>query len=77
LVAHLFTQKVLNFCEKNSHMVNHSNFLYVTFYPPHENLVLEIKLLPGVVRVFTLVWFPFRPLVHLPNVDGVDNVGFR
>jgi hypothetical protein len=41
LVAHKFKQKVLNFCE-NSHLVNHSNFWYVTFYPPHENLVLEI-----------------------------------
>jgi hypothetical protein len=29
LVAHKFKQKVLNFCE-NSHMVNHSNFWYVT-----------------------------------------------
>jgi hypothetical protein len=54
LVVHKFKQKVLNFCE-NVHMVNHSNFWYVTFYPPppHENLVLKIKLIPGVVRVFT------------------------
>jgi hypothetical protein len=59
LVAHIFKQKVLNFCE-NSYMEKQSNFRYVTFYPPHENLVLEIKLIPGVVRVFTSVCPLFR-----------------
>jgi hypothetical protein len=58
LVAHKFKQRVLNFCE-NSHMVSHSNFWYVTFYPPHANLILEIRLIPGVVRVFTSVCLPF------------------
>jgi hypothetical protein len=58
LVARKFKQKVLNFCE-NSHMVNHSNFWDVTFYPPHENLVLEITLIPGVVRVFTSICLLF------------------
>jgi hypothetical protein len=40
-------------------MGKQSNFWYVTFYPPHENLVLEIKLIPGVVRVFTSVCLLF------------------
>jgi hypothetical protein len=40
-------------------MVNHSNFWYVTFYPPHVNLILEIKLVPSVVRVFTSVYLSF------------------
>jgi hypothetical protein len=58
-VAHMFTQKVLNFCENFTHG-KLSNFGYVTFYPPHENLVLEIKLIPGVVRVFPSVCPLFR-----------------
>jgi hypothetical protein len=58
--AHKFKQKVLNFC-KNSHIVNHSKFWYVTFYRPHENLVLEIKLIPGAVRVFNSVCLLFLP----------------
>jgi hypothetical protein len=68
--------KSFYFCE-NSHMVNHSNFWYVTFYPPHENLVLEIKLIQGVVRVFTSVCLLFLLYVELPNVDEVTTCLFQ
>jgi hypothetical protein len=73
LVAPKFRQKVLNFCE-NSHMVKHSNLWVVTFYPPHENLVLEIKLIPGVVRVFTSICLTFPLYVQLLNVDEFRRV---
>jgi uncharacterized BrkB/YihY/UPF0761 family membrane protein len=38
---------------------------------PHENLILEIKLIPGVVRVFTSVCLLFLLYVQLPNVDDL------
>jgi hypothetical protein len=64
-------------------MLNHSNFWYVTFYPLHENLILEIKLIQGVVRGLlfsrsSLLFFSFsfKLLIPLTTYVFMGNVFF-